>query len=73
MPNFDGTGPRGQGSKTGRARGGCSPGQGKGKGSGMGFRRMFWTDQERKESLQSYQEQLERELEAVRQEIADLE
>ena len=93
MPNFDGTGPTGQGARTGRGRGCCLPGQGRGfgRGGGMGagtgrgqsgglgcgrgtgFQRMFWTDQDWKESLQSYQQQLERELEAVKQEIADLE
>jgi len=45
MPNLDGTGPRGQGSKTGRGMGKCNPdnkpqespktGQGLGLGKGM--------------------------------------
>ena len=85
MPRFDGTGPQGQGPRTGRGMGFCAPGFGRfgglgrgwgrgfGAGRGMGFGRMFWTEQDWKESLQSYKQELERELEAVTQELADLE
>jgi hypothetical protein len=45
MPGFDGTGPRGEGSMTGGARGYCNPGYagygspyGRGYGMGRGFR-----------------------------------
>ncbi len=52
MPRRDGTGPLGQGSRTGRGMGVCPPnassnqsffgfGRGRGFGSGMGFRRMM--------------------------------
>jgi hypothetical protein len=33
---------------------------------------MFWTDQDQKEQLETYKDQLERELEGVKQELADL-
>jgi predicted Fe-Mo cluster-binding NifX family protein len=36
MPGGDGTGPMGDGPKTGRGRGGCKPGQGTGQGAGRG-------------------------------------
>lgn len=41
MPNFDGAGPRGQGSQSGRSRGRCEGGvpvECKGQGMGGGFR-----------------------------------
>ncbi|HDQ22529.1 MAG TPA: hypothetical protein ENN28_00985 [Candidatus Uhrbacteria bacterium] len=46
MPNFNGMGPLGQGSKTGWGRGPCGGGQargrrGVGQGQGLGWRR-FW-------------------------------
>ena len=36
MPNFDKTGPRGAGPKTGRGMGSCCGGSGAGRGRGMG-------------------------------------
>ncbi len=36
MPRGDGTGPRGQGVRTGRGMGGCGTGTGRGMGSGSG-------------------------------------
>lgn len=46
MPGFDGTGPRGEGSMTGGARGYCNPGYaayGRGYGPGRGYRGGFGT------------------------------
>jgi hypothetical protein len=37
MPRFDGTGPRGQGPRTGRGLGSCGYGMGYGRGSGRGW------------------------------------
>ena len=39
MPGFDGTGPLGQGSRTGRGLGNCYPKEGVMYGKGIGFRR----------------------------------
>ncbi|MDD4146648.1 MAG: DUF5320 domain-containing protein [Clostridia bacterium] len=39
MPGFDGTGPLGQGSRTGRGLGYCTPGVGFGRGFGRGLGR----------------------------------
>lgn len=36
MPGFDGTGPNGQGPRTGRGMGNCDHGQGCGRGQGFG-------------------------------------
>lgn len=36
MPGFDGTGPLGQGPRTGRGLGYCAPGLGFGRGYGLG-------------------------------------
>ncbi|MFA5855051.1 MAG: DUF5320 domain-containing protein [Candidatus Gracilibacteria bacterium] len=67
MPNFDKTGPTGQGSMTGQGLGGCAGNKAGGRGKGMG-RRMGCGRVNRCSSL-SIEEQeklLENKLEAIR-------
>ncbi|MEA2057026.1 MAG: DUF5320 family protein [Patescibacteria group bacterium] len=82
MPLRDGTGPQGQGPGTGRGMGPCVQGRGFrgrgfgrgfGRGQGIGFGRMFWTRQDWREDLTAYKQDLERELEAVNQELNEVE
>lgn len=84
MPNFDRTGPEGQGPKTGRGMGDCyspSEGQGVGLARRRGFRRWFgcgcrcfpwgWrslTKQNKKEILDEEEQMLQEELEAIKKE-----
>jgi hypothetical protein len=75
MPNFDRTGPRGEGPMTGRGMGRCNGGQaglglGRGQGRGFGFRR-FFSQKEEVEDLKSYQKDLKSELEAVEKELKE--
>jgi hypothetical protein len=76
MPKLDGTGPTGQGSKTGRGMGNCAGGKGLGWGRGYGcgcgggyFGRMFYTKEERSELLKDRKEALENELKALNEEL----
>jgi len=74
MPKFDGTGPTGQGPKTGRGMGNCAGGKGLGWGRGCGcgggyFGRMFYTKEERSELLKDRKETLENELKALNEEL----
>ena len=76
MPKLDGTGPSGQGPKTGRGLGNCGGGRGLGWGRGYGcgggfFGRMFYTKEEREELLKDRAVMLEEELKAVKEELAD--
>ena len=80
MPKLDGTGPTGQGPKTGRGNGNCSGGRGMGWGRGYGcgcggglFGRMFYTKEERDEMLKDRETMLENELKAVKEELAQKE
>ena len=67
MPNFDGTGPQGQGSMTGRGMGYC--GGGMGRGLGRGFRgrcngfgfwgRRNWTERDEKGALDEEEKMLQ--------------
>ena len=83
MPNFNGQGPRGEGSMTGRGMGSCN-GQGYGRqgcGRGFGFRRFF----SQKEAgprqaaglarevvdLKAYQEDLKAELKAIEEQLKE--
>jgi Family of unknown function (DUF5320) len=71
MPNFNGTGPRGEGPMTGRGMGSCggqTRGRGQGCGRGFGFRR-FFSQKEEVEDLKTYQEDLKAELKAVEEEL----
>ena len=71
MPNFNGQGPRGEGSMTGRGMGSCNGqtrGRGQGCGRGFGFRR-FFSQKEEIEDLKTYQEDLKAELKAVEEQI----
>ncbi len=76
MPNFNGTGPRGEGPMTGRGMGPCANGQaygngfGCGRGRGLGFRR-FFKKEEVVNDLESYRDELKSELEAVEEELKE--
>ncbi|MFW5853239.1 MAG: DUF5320 domain-containing protein [Patescibacteria group bacterium] len=67
MPYFDGTGPVGQGPRTGRGFGFC------GAGRGRGFGRRFFSPKNEINSLKEEEKMLENELMAVREEIKTLE
>jgi len=73
MPRGDGTGPLGQGPRTGRGMGNCEGGMGfrsYGRGCCGGyFGRMFCTKEERSELLKDRKEALENELKAVNEEL----
>ena len=73
MPNFDGKGPRGNGSMTGRGMGPCGGGMGysRGQGRGFGFRR-FFSQKEEVEDLKGYQEDLKAELKAIEEQLKDV-
>ena len=70
MPRFDQTGPMGLGPRTGRGMGPC--GFGMGFGRGFGWRR-FVTKKEEREMLAEEAEDLEQELKAVKERLAELE
>jgi len=80
MPNFDRTGPRGQGPMTGRGFGPCGFGLGWRKrfGGGRGMGRYFgnwnWpqTKEDQAKALEEYKKALEEELEDVTKEAEDL-
>lgn len=63
MPQFDQTGPMGQGPRTGRGFGPC--------GMGLGWRRRFVTKKDQKQALSDYKKALEEELKAVDEELAE--
>jgi len=75
MPKFDGTGPQGQGPRTGRGAGPCGGGLGQGRGVGFGRglgRRQFLTKQEEAEVLTGELQDLEAEIKAVKERLAEL-
>lgn len=77
MPKFDGTGPQGQGPRTGRGFGPCGGGMGCGGGLGRGFgqgfgRRQFFTKKEEAEVLEDELKDLENEIQAVKERLAEL-
>jgi len=65
MPRFNGTGPMGQGPRTGRGLGPC------GGGYGFGFRR-FISPKNELAALEDEEKMLEEELSAIREEKAAL-
>ena len=75
MPGFDGTGPAGQGSMTGRGFGNCAgarPRMGCGCGCGRGYGRRFWryapvefSEEDQRKILQEELKDLEAEKEAI--------
>ena len=75
MPKFDGTGPQGQGPRTGRGMGPCEGGMGCGRGfgfgQGMGGRR-FFSKKEESEILDTEVEDLEAELKAIKERLGEL-
>lgn len=79
MPNFDKTGPQGQGPLTGRGLGPCGGGRGfgYGRGYGRGLGRYFgWnapqTKEEKIEDIKAYKKALGEEMEEVEKELADV-
>ncbi len=78
MPNFDGTGPQGNGAMTGRKMGRCAGnsenrigfGRARGRGQGRGFRRLF-SNSRTVQDLEAYQEDLRAELKAVENELKE--
>lgn len=79
MPGFDGTGPMGQGPRTGRGFGPCGFGLGWRKrfGAGRGMGRYFgwqWpqSQEDQKQALIDYRKALEEELEDVKKEEVEL-
>lgn len=73
MSRFDGTGPMGQGPRTGRGMGPCGGGQGFGGGFGQGFGgRRFWTKKEETEILKEEIENLEDEIKAMKEHLNEL-
>ena len=79
MPNLDGTGPMGQGPRTGRGFGPCGGGVRRGWGCcggcysrGFGFRRFFSPKNELVD-LEEQEKMLEEELVAIREEKSTLE
>lgn len=71
MPNFDQTGPKGEGSKTGRGLGPCGCGMHFGRGCGSGCRR-FILPKNKLTALEEEEKILEQELTIVREEKAVL-
>jgi len=74
MPRFDGTGPMGEGPRTGRGLGPCGGGMRRGWGcwgGGFGFRR-FNSPKNELAALEDEEKVLEEELSAIREEKAAL-
>jgi len=73
MPDFDKTGPQGQGPMTGRGMGRCRKSRGYGKGLGRYF---GWnapqTKEEQKEDLESYKKALQEEMEETEKTLTKL-
>ncbi len=73
MPRFDRTGPRGMGPRTGRGMGPCGDGYGYGGGFGRGFGgRQFFSRKEESEILEDEVEDLENEMKAIKERLAEL-
>lgn len=75
MPRFDGTGPMGQGPRTGRGLGPCRGGMmlGLGFGGGYGYgRSRFISSKNELVILEDEEKMLEEELSVIRERIADL-
>jgi len=75
MPNRDGTGPMGNGPRTGRGMGPCGGGMrhGMGWGYGRGFgARRFISPKNELEALEEEQQMLENELQMIKEEQASL-
>lgn len=73
MPNFNGTGPLGQGSGSGWGRGPCGCGLKRGwTHFAHSFGRRFWSNTNTKKALEQEEKMLEEELNAIRQEKKNL-
>ena len=70
MPKFDGTGPQGQGPRTGRGMGPCGGGRGCSFGQGTG--RRFFSKKEESEMLDTEVKELEAELKAIKERLGEL-
>lgn len=81
MPGFDKTGPEGKGPMTGRRMGPCCRGAGFRRGRGFGWRcwddvpasTLILTKDEQKKILEEEKNQLESELETVKQKMKEIE
>jgi len=77
MPKYDGTGPQGQGSMTGRGMGPCGGGMARGFGKGFcrwsGFGNRQLTKTEEKSNTKSYIEDLKVELSEAEKYLKDVE
>lgn len=79
MPNFDQTGPQGQGPMTGRGMGNCAGGMRRGRGcrNGMGYngrfsQRTYLTKGEEVKALEEEAENLKADLKAIEEQINEL-
>ncbi len=73
MPKFDGTGPSGQGPRTGRGMGPCGGGMSWSRGYDHKLCRRFYTKKEESEMLEDEEEKaLEEELKAVKERLAEI-
>ncbi|MBD3279877.1 MAG: hypothetical protein GF390_04200 [Candidatus Pacebacteria bacterium] len=84
MPNFDGTGPKGMGSRSGRGFGRCfgmpgmgwGAGPGRGRGLGLGQACWFcgrsWSEADEKNWLEDYKTDLKQEIELVDKALTEL-
>jgi len=75
MPKFDGTGPMGQGPRTGRGMGNCQGagmGYGRAYGNGQGACRRFLNRKEESEMLKDEESILEQDLKAIKERLAEL-
>lgn len=75
MPRFDGTGPSGDGPRTGWGRGPCGGGMGRRRGWGWFDRfrgQSKMTEKEEVDALNEEAETLEKELKAVKEHLAEL-
>ena len=62
MPRFDGTGPMGQGPRTGRGMGNC----------GYGCVRRFYSKKEESEMLKEEEQILEKDLKAIKERLSEI-
>ncbi len=72
MPRFDGTGPMGQGPRTGRGMGNCPGGMGYNSGYGQERCRRFFSKKEEVELLKEEAEILEQDLKAIKERLEEV-
>jgi hypothetical protein len=73
MPGFDGTGPAGQGTMTGRGLGPCGCGMRRGFGRRLGFRQqVVLTNEEEKKILEAEFKEIELEKQEIEKRLKEL-